>query len=164
MKNINEVSNLLKTAREELEIPIEKVCQDLNLPKRYVTALENERWEELPGEVYVEGYLKIYFNYLNLDYYKIRYSSKIIEEKKDIILKKIYKKNLFLIVYFIIICIAIIIIINYQDKKNIKDPVTGYLLNNIYEKNVDNDQIKNNTSPLYLKNFLQTKEEFDYDQ
>lgn len=61
------VGPLLRKVREGNEISIEKVSKDTKISSRYLRAIEEERWEELPGPTYIKGYLHIYADYLGLN-------------------------------------------------------------------------------------------------
>ena len=39
----------------------------IRIRDRYLQALEEERWELLPGDAYVKGFLRTYADYLGLD-------------------------------------------------------------------------------------------------
>ncbi|MFQ5581724.1 MAG: helix-turn-helix domain-containing protein [Mariprofundaceae bacterium] len=62
-----ELGKRLSTAREEQGHSLEDVVSGLNLRKVYVQALESGRWEDMPGEVYAQGFLRQYASYLRLD-------------------------------------------------------------------------------------------------
>jgi len=48
-------------------IPLEEISQRTRISMRVLQALEEERWEELPADVYVRGFLRTYSRYLGLD-------------------------------------------------------------------------------------------------
>ncbi len=60
------MSSLLKHARLESGKTIEEAASCLKIKKQYLVALEEEKLELIPGEVYVKGYLKLYSNYLGV--------------------------------------------------------------------------------------------------
>jgi cytoskeletal protein RodZ len=51
----------------------------LHIRARYLTALEEERWELLPGEAYAQGFLRTYAEFLGLnsDVYVDEYEARI---------------------------------------------------------------------------------------
>lgn len=61
------IGPLLRRVRKGKEISIEKASEDTKISLRYLKALEEERWEELPGHTYIKGYLHIYADYLGLN-------------------------------------------------------------------------------------------------
>jgi len=62
-----EIGRRLRASREEQGHDIEDVATALNLRKVYVQALEDGRWEDMPGEVYALGFLRQYAAHLGLD-------------------------------------------------------------------------------------------------
>lgn len=61
------IGKRLRAAREEQGHGIEDVATALNLRKVYIQALEDGRWEDMPGEVYALGFLRQYAAHLGLD-------------------------------------------------------------------------------------------------
>ena len=59
----------LKEARIQEGYSIEMVAKELNIRKRYLQALEEEDYHILPGQVYIDGYKKIYAKYLGIAVY-----------------------------------------------------------------------------------------------
>ena len=57
----------LRQAREKLGLSVEDVAAELNLSVSQIRALEDNRFEDLPGKTYVQGYLKSYARLLNSD-------------------------------------------------------------------------------------------------
>jgi cytoskeletal protein RodZ len=56
----------LKEAREKAGYTIEEVSDKLNIRKQYLVHLENEDFDSLPGKAYIEGYTKMYYNFLGI--------------------------------------------------------------------------------------------------
>lgn len=72
MENFNreiarEVGEFLRRTREEKGVPLEKVEAATFISERFLKALEDGSWENLPGKTYVLGYVKIYARFLGLD-------------------------------------------------------------------------------------------------
>lgn len=63
-----DVGPTLKAARLKKGLPYETVAQQTRIPKRYLEALENNRFEEFPALVYLRGFLKGYCDFLELDF------------------------------------------------------------------------------------------------
>ena len=57
---------MLKQTRLDLGKTLNQVSLDLKIRKKYLIALEEEKLDVLPGEVYMKGYLKLYLDYLNI--------------------------------------------------------------------------------------------------
>jgi cytoskeletal protein RodZ len=54
----------LRTAREKRGLTAEDVHMSLRIRERYLRALEEERWELLPGDAYAKGFLRTYAEFL----------------------------------------------------------------------------------------------------
>jgi cytoskeletal protein RodZ len=57
----------LKKLRQEGGFMLEEVAAETKLQERYLEALEGDRFEDLPAEVYVKPFLKTYAQFLNID-------------------------------------------------------------------------------------------------
>jgi hypothetical protein len=57
----------LRSARIQRGVTIEQVAQDTRISARFLEALEDEAFDELPAPVYVRGFLRSYANYLRLE-------------------------------------------------------------------------------------------------
>ena len=57
----------LREARTRRGLSLDDVTTGLRIRERYVTALEEERWDLLPGEAYTKGFLRMYAEFLGLD-------------------------------------------------------------------------------------------------
>lgn len=58
----------LKEARQEHNLALLTVAKDLNIAYKYLDGLENNRFNDLPGQTYVKNFLKHYCDYLHLDF------------------------------------------------------------------------------------------------
>ncbi|MCC6386038.1 MAG: helix-turn-helix domain-containing protein [Dehalococcoidia bacterium] len=61
------IGKSLRDARVQRGISIEQVAQETRISPRFLQALEDERFDELPAPVYVRGFLRSYANFLQLD-------------------------------------------------------------------------------------------------
>lgn len=68
MDNLGE---LLKTAREAKNLTLDQVSEDTKVRKVYLKALEENDFKEIPGEVFVKGTIRTYGNYLEMDGVKL---------------------------------------------------------------------------------------------
>ncbi len=73
---------LLRKAREEKNLNIDKIAREISIESRYLTGLEAEDNGVFPGEAYMLGFLRNYSNYLDLDtnYILKLYNNKKIQE------------------------------------------------------------------------------------
>ena len=62
-----EIGNSLREARLRQGYELPRVEADTKIRAKYLRALEEERFEVLPGETYVKGFLRTYAEYLGLD-------------------------------------------------------------------------------------------------
>ncbi|HVH52416.1 MAG TPA: RodZ domain-containing protein [Gaiellaceae bacterium] len=57
----------LREARTRRGLSAADVHQGIRIRERYLTALEEERWDMLPGEAYTKGFLRTYAEFLGLN-------------------------------------------------------------------------------------------------
>jgi Helix-turn-helix domain/RodZ C-terminal domain len=62
-----EIGSSLREARVRRGVELGQVEADTHIRTKYLGALENDRFELLPGEAYVRGFLRTYADYLELD-------------------------------------------------------------------------------------------------
>ena len=62
-----EIGGSLREARLKRGLTPADVQKSIRIRDRYLQALEEERWELLPGDAYVKGFLRTYADYLGLD-------------------------------------------------------------------------------------------------
>ena len=64
---MQDIGNVLRTARNEKQIGLEQAARETNIARRYLEALETGMYEVFPGEPYVVGFLRNYAEYLGLN-------------------------------------------------------------------------------------------------
>jgi len=62
-----EIGNSLREARTRRQIDLPQAEQATKIRVRYLRALEEERFDQLPSQTYVKGFLRTYADYLGLD-------------------------------------------------------------------------------------------------
>jgi cytoskeleton protein RodZ len=62
-----EIGGSLREARVKRGLSPADVQKAIRIRDRYLQALEEERWELLPGDAYVKGFLRTYADFLGLD-------------------------------------------------------------------------------------------------
>jgi hypothetical protein len=62
-----EIGNSLREARTRRQIDLNVAEQATKIRVRYLRALEDERFDQLPSQTYVKGFLRTYADYLGLD-------------------------------------------------------------------------------------------------
>ena len=78
-----QIGDSLREARTRRGLTADDVQKGIRIRERYLTALEEERWEMLPGEAYTKGFLRTYAEFLGLDgqLYVDEYNSR--ERRRD---------------------------------------------------------------------------------
>jgi cytoskeleton protein RodZ len=61
------IGDRLKRVREERGYTIDQVARDTHITKRFILALEEENFDQFPGESYLLGFLRNYSHYLGLN-------------------------------------------------------------------------------------------------
>ena len=61
------IGDSLREARTRRGLSAADVQKGIRIRERYLTALEEEHWEMLPGEAYAKGFLRTYAEFLGLD-------------------------------------------------------------------------------------------------
>jgi hypothetical protein len=79
------IGDSLREARNRRGLSPADVQKDLRIRERYLTALEEERWELLPGEAYIKGFLRQYAEFLGLDgnLYIEEYTSRFLHRDEE---------------------------------------------------------------------------------
>ena len=61
------LGDILRRVREHRGEPLDSIADYLRIRASYLVAIENSRYDELPADAYVIGFLRTYANYLGLD-------------------------------------------------------------------------------------------------
>lgn len=64
---VKEVGDLLRQAREARQLTLEQIHNQTKISVRYLAAIEEGRFDELPGEVYLKGFLRSYAEAVGLN-------------------------------------------------------------------------------------------------
>ena len=62
-----EIGQLFRLAREERRVSLDQAARELHIRARYLQALEDGRFTDIPGVAYTKGYIQSYAAYLRLD-------------------------------------------------------------------------------------------------
>jgi cytoskeletal protein RodZ len=62
-----DLGSKLKDLREKRNLSLDQVSKRLNIRGHYIKALEEGRVTAIPGQIYVDGYLRNYADYLGMD-------------------------------------------------------------------------------------------------
>jgi transcriptional regulator with XRE-family HTH domain len=79
------IGDSLREARTRRGLSAADVQKGLRIRERYLTALEEERWELLPGDAYTKGFLRTYAEFLGLDgnLYIDEYNTRVSHAEED---------------------------------------------------------------------------------
>src|SRR3954468_1099245 len=85
----------LREAREKRGLSSEDVQEALRIRERYLTALEEEHWELLPGDAYTKGFLRTYAEFLGLNgqLYIDEYNGRIAQHAEEPLVPETLQKH-----------------------------------------------------------------------
>lgn len=77
----------LREARSRRGLSSADVQKAIRIRERYLAALEDEKWEQLPGEAYTKGFLRTYAEFLGLDgnLYIDEFNSRFLHEREPFV-------------------------------------------------------------------------------
>jgi cytoskeleton protein RodZ len=80
-----EIGSSLREARTRRGLSPADVHKSIRIRERYLTALEEERWEMLPGDAYSKGFLRTYADFLGLhgQLYVDEYNERIAQREEE---------------------------------------------------------------------------------
>ena len=80
-----QIGDSLREARTRRGLTPADVHKAIRIRERYLTALEEERWDMLPGEAYTKGFLRTYSEFLGLNghLYIDEYNARIAHHEED---------------------------------------------------------------------------------
>lgn len=61
------VGRSLKRAREEKNLSLDEVSRATKIKKEFLIAIEEDRFDALPGQVFTRGFIRAYGDFLGLD-------------------------------------------------------------------------------------------------
>lgn len=64
---MSSIGNILRTERETQGRTLTEVSNAVYIKTKYLSALEEENFAAIPGEVYVKGFIRAYASYLGMD-------------------------------------------------------------------------------------------------
>ncbi len=111
------MTSKLKEAREASGYSIDYIADNLNIRKQYLIALEEEDYDSIPGKIYVDGYTKMYYDFLGIkqaEHDDDLTTSQILSNSDTPITSSKYKK-------YIIICsviLLVLVVVSYNTLKS----------------------------------------------
>ncbi|HZT85208.1 MAG TPA: RodZ domain-containing protein [Gaiellaceae bacterium] len=90
-----EIGGSLREARLKRGLTPADVQKAIRIRDRYLQALEEERWELLPGDAYVKGFLRTYADYLGLDgsLYVEEYNSRFARPEEQLLVPERFART-----------------------------------------------------------------------
>src|SRR6201989_2957843 len=89
-----DIGGSLREARLKRGLTPADVQKAIRIRDRYLQALEEERWELLPGDAYVKGFLRTYADYLGLDgsLYVDEYNARYAREEEPLLVPERFSR------------------------------------------------------------------------
>src|ERR1700757_885001 len=90
-----EIGGSLREARLKRNLTPADVQKAIRIRDRYLQALEEERWELLPGDAYVKGFLRTYADFLGLDgnLYVDEYNNRFAQEDEPLLVPQRFARG-----------------------------------------------------------------------
>ena len=87
-----QIGDSLREARTRRGLSAADVQTGIRIRERYLTALEEEQWEMLPGEAYAKGFLRTYAEFLGLDgdLYIDEYNARLRGREEEPLVPEVY--------------------------------------------------------------------------
>ncbi len=131
MTKDQEIGELLKKTRLQQLLDIATIAEALKIRKKYLISLEEGNFKEIPGGAYIEGYIKLYSDYLgiNKEIANIKNITKKDTKRTIIKVKRHINDNWILAsIYAIIILLALYFGLVKNDNEKNKNNVIHYLI------------------------------------
>ncbi len=129
------MSSKLKEARESAGYTIEQVAEILKIRKQYVVNLEEGNFSGIPGKIYVDGYTKIYHEFLGLKLNDDHDHSVVMPREPRT--KGVIKQKLILLLSLVML-IVILVIYSFLKKNQVEYGSNDLIDNNIIYENRSN--------------------------
>jgi cytoskeletal protein RodZ len=131
-----EIGNSLREARLRQGYELPRVEADTKIRAKYLRALEEERFEVLPGETYVKGFLRTYSEYLGLDgqLYVDEFNSRFTREEEPLApprpmrqpsRSRAVESNFVIVALAGIIAVTILVVVAWKFGSTSPEPSTG---------------------------------------
>lgn len=116
MNNYKEIGVFLKNIREERSLSTSNVADFLKIRKKYIESIEVGDNSEIPGKAYLDGYIKMYAEYLGVSE-EIAKLSNILppKRKKFTTTKKHINDNGIMLSIFSILILILVLLICYRN-------------------------------------------------
>ena len=98
---------LLKRARELRGISLEEVSEATRIRPNYLRAIEQNQLDQLPGLVFLKGYVKSYVNYVGLNSDEVMTVLEDFVEPREKVAQTLQKQKIKLLFLFLGVCALI---------------------------------------------------------
>lgn len=120
------MTSKLREAREKAGYTIEHIADKLNIRKQYLIALEEEDYESMPGQIYIDGYTKIYYEFLGINLPldqndSLQSANPLVVDTDTNIRETKYKK--YIIIFSVILLVLVVTLFNFLRSHN-RDEIT----------------------------------------
>lgn len=127
---------ILKEEREKQGYSIEDIANILKIRKKYIISIEEGDYSDIPGEVYLNGYIKSYCNFLKIEVP----SSK--NQEKAVIKSSVrdYRVNKYLVCFVSLLLLLMLTTLYYKYAKDIdtdQQTITDNLIYTNEDKTLD---------------------------
>lgn len=134
------MSAALREAREKKGHTVEEVSEILKIRKQYIISLEEENYENLPGEIYVKGYSRIYHEFLGLELPKTNDDTARIDDLKNDNININDKKTNKTVTVVICTVLFILVMTSYYIFQNYDFSQNNFISNGIIYEDGNNDE------------------------
>ena len=82
---VENFGSYLKQERELRGVPLEEISSTTKIHIRFLQALEDNRFDELPGEVFIKGYIRSYAKTIGSDVEEMlrAYDESVVKSQKE---------------------------------------------------------------------------------
>jgi len=129
------MTSKLREARESAGYTVEQVAEILKIRKQYVLDLEEENFSSMPGQIYIDGYTKIYHEFLGLEINDDNDHAVIRPRESG--KKNVFKQKLVLLLSAIMLIVTVGIY-SFLKKYEV-DYASNDLIDNIFYENRSNE-------------------------
>jgi hypothetical protein len=129
-----EIGNSLREARLRQSLDLARVEDDTKIRAKYLQALEDERFEILPSETYVKGFMRTYAEYLGLDgqVYVDEYNSRFAHAEEPVASASVPRNrkvrraesNLVVVALAGIVAVAVLVVVAFAFSDGDANPTT----------------------------------------
>ncbi len=156
-----EIGNSLREARLRQGLDLARVEDDTKIRAKYLQALEDERFEILPSETYVKGFLRTYAEYLGLDgqLYVDEYNSRFASAEEPLLAvpparrrrRKAAESSFVVAALAGIVAVAVLVVVAFAFSNNDPQPGPGAGLTTPTETDVGEPETLETGVRLVLK-------------